>query len=179
VPRWHLHPKASSHENTPSRDLLITHAPAIGTSHRGCLGHTPSIRLVPKIEHKILPNWLNPHHTPKTHTEISPSCYHIITTLPAPSALATHKQASTKHHIKDIMHSRSKLVRSKRASSLIVGVQGNRLRQGNGFQAFLPCNLSQFICIKVKHWHLHCSMSNRTLRGWVRRGTVECHLWDP
>ena len=125
VPRWHLHPGASSHKDTPPWDLLISHAPATGTSHRGCLGHTPG-KTRPMTHRKILPDRLNPHHTPKTHAKISP----VITTLSAPCALT---------------------IGSKRESNLTMGVQGYRLRQGNGSQAILPCNLSRIICIKGKH----------------------------
>ena len=102
VPRWHLHPMASSHK---------TLHPGISSSHM----HLPLVPLVgdaqvappgkthPMTHHKILPDRLNPHHTSKTHAKISP----IVTTLPAPSALTTHKQSSTKHHIIDILCCRS------------------------------------------------------------------------
>jgi len=49
VPRWHLHPEASSHKDTPPQDLLISHAPATGTSHRGCPGRIPLARLVQRL----------------------------------------------------------------------------------------------------------------------------------
>jgi hypothetical protein len=35
-PSWDL-----PHEDTPPRDLLISHVPTTGTSHRGCPGHAP------------------------------------------------------------------------------------------------------------------------------------------
>ena len=57
----------------------------------------------PTTHRKILPDRLNHHHTPKTHAKISP----VVATLLAPSVLITHIQSSTKHHITDIMHSRS------------------------------------------------------------------------
>jgi hypothetical protein len=60
--------------------------------------------------------------------------YQVIIKLSAPRALshyASHSPAS--HHKYNA--SKSKAVHSKRASSLTVGVQGNRLRQGNGSQA--------------------------------------------
>jgi hypothetical protein len=86
VSRWHLHPRASSHRDTPPRDLLISRVPTIGTSHEGCPGHTHPARLVPTTRRKILPDRLNPHHTPKTHAKISS----VVTTLSTPCALSTH-----------------------------------------------------------------------------------------
>ena len=47
--RWHFHPGASSHKDTPPWDLLISHAPATGTSHRGCPGRTPLARLIQRL----------------------------------------------------------------------------------------------------------------------------------
>jgi hypothetical protein len=103
VPLRHLHHGASSHKDTLPRDLLISHAPAIGTSHEGWLGCTPPARLILMSRRKILLDRLNPHHTPKMHAKISP----VVTTLSTPCALTTHKQSSTKHHIIDITHSKS------------------------------------------------------------------------
>jgi hypothetical protein len=86
-----------------------------------------------------------------THPRCTPRSpqvhYQVIGTL----CLIRPHHSSTKHHITDIMRSKSKTVSSLRASSLSAGVQEKRLRQGNGSQEILPCNLSQFICIKVKH----------------------------
>jgi hypothetical protein len=131
------------------------------TLHPGispCHMHSPQVLLMGKCPGHIsqqdssyvLLDRLDPHHTPKTHAKISSSSYQVITMFSAPRALSTHKQSSTMHHITDIMHSRNNRS-SKWASSLTTGVLGNRLRQGKGLQAFLPSNLSQFICIKVKH----------------------------
>jgi hypothetical protein len=86
VPRQHLHPKASSHRDTPPQDHLISCVPATGTSHEGYPGRTPPARLVPTTCRKILPDRLNPHHIPKTHTKIST----VVTILSAPCALSTH-----------------------------------------------------------------------------------------
>jgi hypothetical protein len=72
----------------------------------------------------------HPRHTPRSpHVH-----YQVFISLLAPHALshyASHPPAS--HHRYNA--SKSKAVHSKRASSLTAGVQGNRLRQGNGSQA--------------------------------------------
>ena len=103
----HLYFRDLSHEEHSS----LESKPQTNTRHRynsqGAL-KSYSSKTCLTTRRRILLGWLNPHHTPKTHTKISPSCFHIITILTAPSALATHKQSSTKHHITDIMHSRSK-----------------------------------------------------------------------
>jgi hypothetical protein len=103
VPRRHLHPGGF----IPQRHSTL------GSSHLTCTHHryhswgmprlhSPS-KTHPTIRRKILPDRLNPHHTPKTHAKISL----VVTTKSTPSALTTHKQFSTKHHITDIIHSRS------------------------------------------------------------------------
>jgi hypothetical protein len=135
MPQQHLHPGASSHKDTPP-GIYSSHMHRYRYLSRGMPRSHPPARLVPMTRRKILPDRLNPHHTPKTHARISP----IITTLLAPRALTTHKQYSTEHHITDIMHSRT--VVRKRATSLTAGMQGYRLCQGKGSQAILPCNLS-------------------------------------
>jgi hypothetical protein len=57
--------------------------------------------------------------------------YQVISTM----CLIHSRYPFTKHHITGIMCSESKAVSRMRASSLTAGVQGNRLRQGNGSQA--------------------------------------------
>ena len=103
----HLYSGDLSHEEHSS----LESKPQTNTRHRynsqGAL-KSYSSKTCLTTRRRILLGWLNPHHTPKMHTKISPSCYHIISTLSAPSALATNKQSSNKHHIIDIMHSRSK-----------------------------------------------------------------------
>jgi hypothetical protein len=119
-----------------------------------CHMHLPQVPLVGKCPRSIpwqdssqdssyvLLDRLDPHHTPKTRAKISlsslPSYYQVIGT----TCLIHSCHSFTKHHIIDIMHSKSKAVSRMRAFSLTAGVQGNRLRQDNGLQAILPCNLS-------------------------------------
>jgi hypothetical protein len=99
----------------------------------------------------VLLDRLDSHHTPKMHAKISPSSLPSYYQVIDISCLIRSRHSFTKHHITDIMHSKSKAVSRMRASSLSAGVQGKRLWQSKGIQAKLPCNLSQFICIKVKH----------------------------
>jgi hypothetical protein len=109
----------------PTKTLLLgTYTTKTGTCHRynyqGALrSHSGKTCLSTCC--RILFGRLDPHHTPKTHAKISPV---VITMLLAQSALTTHKQSSTRHHITDIMRSREQVASSKRASILIAGVQG-------------------------------------------------------
>ena len=93
-----LHPTKTLHPGISSSHIHPPQIPLVGDAQVAPTGKTR-----PMTRRKILPDRLNPHHTPKTHAKISP----VVTTLPAPSALTTHIQSSTKHHIIDIMHSRS------------------------------------------------------------------------
>ena len=70
MPRWHLHPGASSHKDTPPRDHLISHAPAIGTSHGEC---PCRILLARRIQRLIIESYpvdstltTHPRHTPRS-----------------------------------------------------------------------------------------------------------------
>jgi hypothetical protein len=75
------HPGASSHEDTPPRDLSLSHVPTTGISHGECPGSTPSARLALETHRWILLSRLDPHHSPKTHAKISPcslSCYYQV-----------------------------------------------------------------------------------------------------
>jgi hypothetical protein len=86
-----------------------------------------------------------------THPRRTPRSPQVHYQVIDASCLIRSRHSFTKHHIIDIMHNKSKAVSRMRACSLSAGVQGKRLRQGKGLQAKSPCNLSQFICIKVKH----------------------------
>jgi hypothetical protein len=82
--------------NTP---VHLSQIPATGNSRKGCLGRTPSARLAPKTRRRILSDRLNPHHTPKTHTKISPCSLSHFTKFTAPRALHTYVSPSpTSHH---------------------------------------------------------------------------------
>ena len=93
-----LHPTKTLHPGISSSHMHPPHVPLVGDAQVA-----PPSKTHLTTHHKILPNWLNPHHTPKTHAMISP----VVTTLPAPSVVNTHIQSSTKHHITNIMRSRS------------------------------------------------------------------------
>jgi hypothetical protein len=70
MPRQHLHLRASSHKDTLPCDLLISHAPTIGTSHGGCLGRTPPARLVQRFIVRSCPIdttlTTHPRHMPRS-----------------------------------------------------------------------------------------------------------------
>jgi hypothetical protein len=119
-------PRASNSTSIPGMRPTKTLLPRIytiqtGTRHRynsqGAL-RSHSGKTCSSAHRRILSSRLDPHHTPKTHAKISL----VITILMAPSALATHTQTSTKHHITDIMHSREQVASNKWASIQIVGV---------------------------------------------------------
>jgi hypothetical protein len=92
----------------PAKTLLPESIPLTSTRHRSTSqralrSHSSKTRT--KARCRILFSQLDPHHTPKNHTKIS---LIVITLLSAPSALATHKQSSTRHHIIDIMRNRKR-----------------------------------------------------------------------
>jgi hypothetical protein len=81
--------------NTP---VHLSHILATGNSRKGCPGRTPSARLAPKTHRRILSDRLNPHHTPKTHTKISPCLLSSFTMFTAPHALRTYVSPSLASH---------------------------------------------------------------------------------
>jgi hypothetical protein len=93
-----------AHPCEATRDLLHSHVPATGTSHRGCSGQPSQQGLSQGLIVESYPV----DTTLTTHPRRTPRSPQVITILSAPSAIATHKQSSTKHHITDIMRSRSK-----------------------------------------------------------------------
>ena len=92
-------------KNTPPWSLYLKPVPAIGTTLKEHSGH-----ILARLAQLLI---IDPAQStqPLPYTQDarrdSPSYYHLISTLSAPSALATHKESSIKHHIIDIMHSRS------------------------------------------------------------------------
>jgi hypothetical protein len=104
VLQWHLHLGDLPHEESPPRDILLSHVPATGTSHRGCPGHIPLTILIQRLVVESYPV----DSTLTTHLRRAPRSLQVFTTLSTLRAIATHKQSSTKHHITDIMHSRIK-----------------------------------------------------------------------
>jgi hypothetical protein len=148
-------PTLPCHDSTSTRDNQHPSSPhtrpATGNSHEGCLGRTPLARLAPKTHHRIQFDWLNPHHSPKTHAKISPV---LLSGLPSSRHYVpyTYTPLTPRHHVTDIMRVRVKaVICNKRASSLTVGWAGVRLQQGKGLKVkHLPCNLSSYYCIKSK-----------------------------
>jgi hypothetical protein len=69
-------PYSPCHDSTSTRDnqhpSSPPNIPATGISREGCPGRTHPARLAPKTRRRILSDRLNPHHSPKTHTKISP-----------------------------------------------------------------------------------------------------------
>ena len=75
-----LHPTKTLHPRISSSHMHPPQVPLIGNAQVASPGKS-----CPMTRRMILPNRLNPHHTPKTHAKISP----VVTTLSTPSALTT------------------------------------------------------------------------------------------
>jgi hypothetical protein len=115
------HPGASSHEDTPPRDLSLSHVPAIGTPH----GERPGSILQQDLSSRLIidPAWsTRPHHTPKTYAKISPSSlsgYYQVNGTSCLISNASHSPAS--HHRYNASKSKAEVTGNIAASNLAAG----------------------------------------------------------
>ena len=87
-----LHLTKTLHPRTSSSHMYPPQVPLVGDAQVA----PPPGKTRPTTPRKILPDRLNPQHTPKTHAQDLPGCYHIIGTKCLNPSQTTHHQAS--HH---------------------------------------------------------------------------------
>jgi hypothetical protein len=106
------HPRASSHEDTPPRDLSLSHVPATGTSHGEHLGSILRQDLSFPTHHRSC----SVDSTLTTHPRLTPRSpqvhYQVIIRFTAPRALS-HTPLTHQHHIIDIMRAGVRLQQGK------------------------------------------------------------------